>query len=181
MSRRALFVLALLCGCGEPAPPPAENPSVARADDREPLGPDPRGEPTRLPILPAHGFNASTTNMWSFYEVAERLETHLSSSDPARRQVVFRATVPPYNSPEERARVLASSVDAVLAITGSAQLNLVAHSMGGLDARVLVDLPGYGDKIASVTTIASPHLGSAIADTILPLLPDLRAADFSML
>jgi triacylglycerol lipase len=180
MKLRALLFLLLLPACGGPSAAAADDGQGGKADGRgqAPLGPDPPGEPTRLPILLAHGFNASTTNIWSFYQVAERLETHVASD--GRAQAVFRATVPPYNSPEERARVLASSVDAVLSITGAQQVNLIAHSMGGLDARALVDMAGYADKIASVTTIASPHLGSAIADTILPLLPDLRAADVGL-
>jgi hypothetical protein len=38
-----------LAWCAEPPPP---------------LGPEPTGEPTRFPIILAHGFNTSTTNFW---------------------------------------------------------------------------------------------------------------------
>lgn len=37
--------------------------------------------------------------------------------------------------------------------------------MGELDARyMLVDIPGTADKVASLTTIGTPHLGTAAAD-----------------
>ncbi len=43
-------------------------------------------------------------------------------------------------------------------------VHLIAHSMGGLDARALVADPAWDGRILSLTTIATPHLGSGIAD-----------------
>ena len=43
-------------------------------------------------------------------------------------------------------------------------VHLIGHSMGGLDARQLIADPAWKGKILSLTTIATPHLGSAIAD-----------------
>ena len=43
-------------------------------------------------------------------------------------------------------------------------VHLVGHSMGGLDARALAADPAWSGRILSVTTIGTPHLGSAIAD-----------------
>jgi len=43
-------------------------------------------------------------------------------------------------------------------------INLVAHSMGGLDARYLITHLGMADRVASLTTIAAPHRGTAVAD-----------------
>ncbi|BDG06341.1 esterase/lipase family protein [Anaeromyxobacter oryzae] len=44
------------------------------------------------------------------------------------------------------------------------RVNVVGHSMGGLDARFAVARLGLGRKVASVTTIGTPHLGTPIAD-----------------
>ena len=47
--------------------------------------------------------------------------------------------------------------------------------MGGLDSRYLIAKLGYGDRrsaIASLTTISTPHRGSAIADVLLRIIPD---------
>lgn len=41
--------------------------------------------------------------------------------------------------------------------------NLIAHSMGGLDARCLISTLGAGDLVASLTTIGTPHRGTEAA------------------
>ncbi len=43
-------------------------------------------------------------------------------------------------------------------------VHLIGHSMGGLDARALVADPAWNGRVLSLTTIATPHRGSAIAD-----------------
>jgi triacylglycerol lipase len=69
---------------------------------------------------------------------------------------------------DTRARELADEVRRVLAATGADQLHLIAHSMGGLDARhMIVDVPGMAERVASLTTIGTPHLGTAWADVAL--------------
>jgi triacylglycerol lipase len=61
-------------------------------------------------------------------------------------------------------------------------VNLIAHSMGGLDARFLISRLGLAGRVASLTTIATPHRGSALADWFcdnfrlrVPLLLTLEA------
>jgi triacylglycerol lipase len=44
------------------------------------------------------------------------------------------------------------------------RVNVVAHSMGGLDARYAVARLGIGRRVASVVTIGTPHLGTPVAD-----------------
>jgi len=84
---------------------------------------------------------------------------------------VFLTIAPPYNTSEVRAAAIAPQLDAILKQTGAAKLNLIGHSQGGLDARILVSPNGlgYGDRVASVTTIATPHRGTAVADLALGL------------
>ncbi len=43
-------------------------------------------------------------------------------------------------------------------------VHLIGHSMGGLDARAMAADPAWEGRILSLTTIATPHLGSSIAD-----------------
>jgi triacylglycerol lipase len=43
-------------------------------------------------------------------------------------------------------------------------VNLIAHSMGGLDARYLIARLGMADRVRSLTTVATPHQGTALAD-----------------
>jgi triacylglycerol lipase len=126
--------------------------------------------PSRHPIVLAHGFDASTTNRWSFYQVEATLR--------ADGHVVHAAQVSPYKGVPERAAQLRGHVDAAQrecrAQPGcdASQVHIIAHSMGGLDSRYLISRLGYGDRVASLTTISTPHRGSAIADVLLELIPD---------
>jgi triacylglycerol lipase len=46
------------------------------------------------------------------------------------------------------------------------RVHLIAHSMGGLDARYLISKLGMADRVISLATIGTPHEGSPIADWI---------------
>jgi triacylglycerol lipase len=131
----------------------------------EPLGPAPAGQATKYPVVLAHGFDASPSNRWGWYRVPEALE--------ADGHTVFVTMVPPYNTVAVRAAHLARQIDTILEDTGAERVNLVAHSMGGLDGRYLISSLGYGNAVASLTTISTPHRGSAVADVALKLLPGL--------
>jgi triacylglycerol lipase len=57
------------------------------------------------------------------------------------------------------------------------RVHIVAHSMGGLDARFMISQLDMADRVLSLTTIATPHDGSPIADLVVagasPLLNKL--------
>lgn len=66
-----------------------------------------------------------------------------------------------------RASDLAREIDSILAISGAKKVHVIAHSMGGLDTRYAISLLGYADKVASLTTMATPHHGSPVADWVV--------------
>ena len=71
-------------------------------------------------------------------------------------------------SVEVRARQLAAQINEIVSARESVKVHVIAHSMGGLDARhLIVDIDGMADKIASLTTIGTPHLGTSFADFAL--------------
>lgn len=70
---------------------------------------------------------------------------------------------------EDNAAVLAASLDAALEASGSEKVNIIAHSKGGVEARHLITALGYSGKVASLTTISSPHHGSKTMDWLLRL------------
>lgn len=129
----------------------------------DPLGPEPTGRPVKYPVVLAHGFDASPTNRWGFYE--------LSGALVADGHHVVIATVPPYDAVAVRGAYLATYVDKALEEAGTDKVNILAHSMGGLDSRYVISSLGYGDRVASLTTISTPHRGSAVADVALKLMP----------
>ena len=66
---------------------------------------------------------------------------------------------------QDRAKQLLHEIQAKAA---GKKVNIVAHSMGGLDSRYLISrLKPAGLEIASLTTIATPHRGSSAADIVL--------------
>jgi triacylglycerol lipase len=79
----------------------------------------------------------------------------------------FHSDVPFAESVTSRARALRTNVLRVLADTGAPKLHIIAHSMGGLDARhMLYDFRDerLHERVASLTTIGTPHLGTSFAD-----------------
>ena len=81
----------------------------------------------------------------------------------------FSVTTPnlPFaGSVEARAEVLKNHVNDVLQRTGSPKVHLIAHSMGGNDSRLMIVDKGMADRVATLTTIGTPHLGTVVADRI---------------
>jgi triacylglycerol lipase len=54
------------------------------------------------------------------------------------------------------------------------KVNVIAHSMGGLDARYAIARLGLSDRIATLVTIGTPHLGTPLADLGTKLTDILR-------
>ncbi len=66
-----------------------------------------------------------------------------------------------------RAKDLTREIQKILGDTGHPKVHIVGHSMGGLDARYMIVHEGMADKVATLTTIGTPHFGSAVADWVL--------------
>jgi len=62
-----------------------------------------------------------------------------------------------------RADQLRDHVNEILSRTGAAKVHLIGHSMGGLDSRHMIVDKGMADRVASLTTIGTPHHGSPVA------------------
>lgn len=77
------------------------------------------------------------------------------------------------NNNEANADVISDRMDDILAETGARKVNIIAHSQGGLVARVLASPGGLqrGHQVASITTIGTPHHGLPV-----PLLEELTGA-----
>ena len=151
-------------GGKEDSPDSADNPKI------------PGGDPTTYPIVLVHGFNASPTKGGFGPEVVQALCDDGHS--------VYAPALSPFASVATRSAELGRAIDAALAggedacgavpaFGAPAKVNLIAHSMGGLDSRAVVATLGYGDRVASITTISTPHRGSAIADMSIGLLSTL--------
>jgi triacylglycerol lipase len=141
------------------------------------LRPTRSGLVPRYPVVFCHGMLAFTT-------LRMELPDDLNCFSPLRaflRERGFRVLFPqvmPTGGVAARAEQLRSQI---LRWTDE-PINLVAHSMGGLDARYMISHLGMGDRVQSLTTIATPHRGTYLVDWFLanfrqrvPLLLALEA------
>lgn len=137
---------------------------------------------TRYPIVLMHGINAaphgeSATNLTGFYRVGEALAWD--------GHEIHETAVPPFEPVSVRARSAYAQIELIVHDWETrhpgrrGRVNLVTHSMGALDAREVIridapraELQHRPPWVASLTTIAGPHRGSALADKVLSLLPD---------
>jgi triacylglycerol lipase len=55
---------------------------------------------------------------------------------------------------------------------GCSKVHLVGHSQGGLVSRYMVKYLNYASKVATVTSVNTPHQGSPVADVVLNVIPD---------
>jgi triacylglycerol lipase len=75
------------------------------------------------------------------------------------------ANVNPFGSIAGRAGQLAAAISAKFP---AGDVHIIAHSMGGLDSRYLLakNLNNLAGRVASLSTISTPHWGSPIADLL---------------
>lgn len=148
---------------------------------RKIVGSDPFPQPplvkTRYPVVLMHGFGmlAGLRRGGHLHEEAMNLRLH--------GVWAYAPNVASYVNVPVRAEMWEHRLEHILEETGAARLNLIAQSMGGLDARYLITKKGFHDRVASLTTISTPHRGTCLADIILEQPERLRnwAADLANL
>jgi len=89
----------------------------------------------------------------------------------AGRRVVH-ARLPALGGIEARARELAGCVRAM----GEERVIILAHSMGGLDARHAIARLGLAPQVAALVTVGTPHRGTPVADLTADLAQKLGIA-----
>lgn len=80
------------------------------------------------------------------------------------RYRVIEPSLDPIGSVETRGDQLAAAIEGLHLGTGQ-KACIIAHSMGGLDARRAITK--IGDRIAGLAAIGTPHRGSPVADAIV--------------
>lgn len=114
---------------------------------------------TRFPVIMLHGFLGTD----SYFGILDYFSGIIS---PLRNLglEVYTPSAGLLETSTARAQAFASQIDDAIAETGARKVNIVAHSQGGLDARVIASPNGLkrGDNIASLTTVSTPHHGIPI-------------------
>ena len=84
----------------------------------------------------------------------------------------FAPNTLPYGEIATRAQEWIEKMDILRERYGFEKFNVIGHSMAGLDIRYAISRLHAADRIASLTTIATPHRGTSIAELLLTT-PDL--------
>jgi triacylglycerol lipase len=111
---------------------------------------------TKYPIVLIHGLYGYSGNVSIFGSYWGNIPDILQNNGA----IVYIADVSQADAIEVRGTQLYQQ----LLDWGHDKYNLIGHSLGGLDARYVLE--NYPDVVASVSTISTPHRGSKVADVI---------------
>ncbi|MBS3916850.1 MAG: alpha/beta fold hydrolase [Sulfuritalea sp.] len=128
--------------------------SVVMPFERIFMGVDRLGRATdgRLPVLLIHGYQCNR-GFWLWLR---------RSLERAGWQVATISLDPVFNDIDGYVEQVSRRIEDICAATGSAQVMLVGHSMGGLVSRAYLRRAGSG-RVARLVTLGSPHHGSELA------------------
>lgn len=80
---------------------------------------------------------------------------------------VYKSKIDGFGSIENNAAKLKEEIENILKEKNVEKVNIIAHSKGGLDSKYLIQNLGMEDKVASLTTLCTPHKGTPLASNIL--------------
>lgn len=108
----------------------------------------------RNPIVLAHGFASDSDGFFGIPSALNQVgANNLTLTDVSSFENSFA-----------RGEELLQQIETFLAVTGQRKVNIIGHSQGGIDARYVAAI--RPDLVASVTSLASPHRGSNVADVV---------------
>ena len=111
---------------------------------------------TKYPIVLVHGIALRESR---FIRAFGKIESTLNTAG----YDAFTANTDAFGAIETNAEQLKNAILDILEKTGAEKVNVIAHSKGGLDSKYMISELDMADRIASLTTLCTPHKGSAIA------------------
>jgi triacylglycerol lipase len=125
--------------------------------------------PTRYPLVMCHGIGGDKPLLPYWYQIKDDLE--------GLGVRCLLPKVPRYATVYDRSKVLEEKIKEYISVTGAEKVNLIGHSMGGLDSRHFITRMGGHRVVASLTTIGTPHRGSEWAELLVGHLCDRLKMD----
>jgi triacylglycerol lipase len=120
----------------------------------DPAPPKKRERDGRRPILLVPGYTQVQSNMWL-------LSARLWAEGLGP---IYTINLKPWDaSILDHAAKLSAFIDELMLATGSEQIDIVAHSMGGIVARV-AEAGRLSPRVRRLVTIGTPHRGSRVAE-----------------
>lgn len=179
----------------EPVDIVANLPSNWQDIDTQPVRfPDSSPPALQRPVVFLHGFNGSAERWDHVFEWLTSGEEPVNKSggiidagkldniDPQANLFSLRLSRP-YNTIQQNKAELKQAVEAVLSATGAKEVDLVVHSLGGLNTRHY--LQDEDEKVNKVVMLGTPNHGSQLANLELffrrnfgyPILPPVDDPD----
>lgn len=128
----------------------------------------------RVPIVMVHGlfgYGRLRVGPWVLADYFAGLPRQLEAAGNR----VFVAQLSPTAGIADRAAQLKAFLDRK---SPAEPVHILAHSMGGLDARYMISRLGMAPRVLSLTTLGTPHRGCAFADWALGRLGRLLGPVF---
>lgn len=136
--------------------------------------PEPETVDLKHPVLLCHGYGAiaSLVKPSPLYDVAILLRSHNVQA--------FAPNIVPYAKIETRAESWVKRIHELSESIPGGKVNIIAHSMGGLDIRYALSKLDVAQNVASLTTVSTPHRGTSLAELTLKTPETIRdkLADF---
>lgn len=153
------------------------DPSKVILKNFKPKPPKPK---VKLPIVLAHGmarpdylidsiFKTLNLSLYDFSLVSDRFHYFKGIASYLKKHgfEVYHSSVSFAADVATRARDLRREIEKILKKTGHKKVHIIAHSMGGLDARHMIVNENMASKVATLSTIGTPHWGTSVADAAL--------------
>jgi triacylglycerol lipase len=134
----------------------------------EPPTPEPTDAKPRFPIVFVSGIDGAPT-----FDFSPRIIAALA----ARGIDAEHVTLSSWATTDARGAELWDAISSIRRRRGAAKVNLIGYAVGGLDCRWVTSDAKRLEALASVTTIATPHRGTRVADAALAALKSGATAD----
>jgi triacylglycerol lipase len=127
----------------------------------------------RYPIILVHGLGMRDDIKFIKYwgKIPETLEEN--------GVAVFLSNQMAFHTIEFNAELLRERILEILKETNSTKINIIAHSKGGIEARYMISRLDMANKVASLTTLATPHRGSSLANWVFEKAEEKNALKIS--
>lgn len=119
-------------------------------------------ENTKYPIVLVHGMMVKDFSFWPAFR---------GISDFLRKQnvTVYVSNQDGVGSIETNAVQLKQEIEKILEKENCEKVNIIAHSKGGVDCRYMISRLDMADRVASLTTLSTPHHGSGLSQKLLQM------------
>lgn len=122
---------------------------------------------TKYPFVLVHGMILKDFKLFkSFRKIRDILEEN--------GVIVYASNQDGIGRVPTNAKQLKEEILMILEKENVDKVNIIAHSKGGLDSRFMISKLKMDDKVASLTTLSTPHHGSKLAERLLKLPKFIR-------